>query len=102
MKWIKNKGELMKKIGAIDIKLPIVIGLVILFVYYMQARKWSESGRLGNIEIYILSAALFFIVVGIAAFLLEIAGCRKIFRISDTAEKYFVMLMILVGGGGFL
>ena len=101
MMWIRNKGRLIKEIGESDIRLPVVIGLIVLFVYYMQAHKWSESGRLGNIEIYVLSAALFFIIVGVSAFLLAIVGRRKKFEISDTTEKIFVMLMI-PGGGCFL
>lgn len=88
----------MKKISENSIRLPVVIGLLMLFAYYMQAQKWSESGCLGNIKIYVLSAALFFIVVGAVALFFAMVGQKKIFEVSDTAEKIFSLIMILVGG----
>lgn len=88
----------MKKISENSIRLPVVIGLLTLFAYYMQAQMWSESGRLGNVEIYVLSAALFFIVVGITAFFFAMFGHGKIFEVSDTTEK--VIALALIPGGG--
>lgn len=90
-----KKNPLLETIDKRGLKLPVAIGLLVLFgYYYFLGAKWSRTGVMGNIPIYLVSVLLFFAVAGICALVLAAIDLRKPIRISAGAGKLTAALLI--------
>ena len=91
--------KLIDKIDEQGLKLPIIIGLFSIFVFYFKGSSWSEQGTVGNVEIYVLSAVIFFSVVALSAIFFALIEDK--FRVHITAKmsRIAAFLLILWGGG---
>lgn len=81
-----------------NLKIAIVISLFFLYVFYNYASSWSENGIYGNIEMYVFSAVLYFIVLAISALVLFFLDMKFSIRISGKVSKIVALLILIVGG----
>lgn len=92
-----KKKHLLEAIDKRGLKLPVAIGLLVLFgYYYFLGVKWSNTGVMGNIPIYLVSVALFFAAAGISTLVLAAIDLRKPIRISERTGKLAAALLIPV------
>lgn len=92
-----KKKHLLEAIDKRGLKLPVAIGLLALFgYYYFLGVKWSNTGVMGNVPIYLVSVALFFAVAGISALVLAAIDLRKPIQISERTGKLAAALLIPV------
>lgn len=90
-------NKLLDKIDEHGLKLPIVIGLFSIFVFYFMGSAWSERGTVGNIEIYILSATIFFSVMALSAILFVVVEDICKVRMTAKMSRIAAFLLILWG-----
>lgn len=100
---MNDENSVMKRVDRNGLELPTMTGIAVLFVYYYFAQKWSETGKCSNIEIYILSAVLFFGTVFIAAVIyLFLTEKMKIKFIVPAKFMPVICLSAVAWGGGSL
>ena len=91
--------KLIDKIDEQGLKLPIIIGLFSIFVFYFKGSSWSEQGTVGNVEIYVLSAVIFFSVVALSAIFFALIEDK--FRVHITAKMSRIAAFLLILWGGW-